>query len=291
MKNIAWCFYPVIILIIFVSGCGHQGMSSSPSLRAYFSSDDGKTFGASYNVSINNSRAVGIVDPCAIRLSDGRLRMYYFGSFSTSGDPVTNQPDGINRFYSAVSSDGLVYTEEAQVITGEGISDPFVLQLLDGSYIMYISKGVSVLSARSSDGLSFTWDSGNRTTSGGVPGALLLADGKVRLFFHSGNGIKSATSSDEAGLFFADESGFRIDPPADSNYLAGDPNPIDYSSGKELMCYKVGLIGNPFSDQVYVVQSSNEGVAWSAVSSTAAATGSVPTIVKDSSGKLILYTP
>ena len=61
----------------------------------------------------------------------------------------------------------------------------------------------------SPDGLTFTPEAGLRMPNGsGMPRIVSLPAGGVRLFYTSGNGIKSATSMD--GLTFTDEPGFRI---------------------------------------------------------------------------------
>lgn len=268
-----------------------------PTYAAYISTNEGQSFSDPVPVYISNFSAKGLVDPCAVLLDDGRIRLYYFGSFTTEGDPVSNQPDGINRFFSAISEDGFYFSEEAQVISNvdvdkAAISDPFVLKNKAGIYIMYISYGTNVLSARSSDGLHFTWDSEkNRGTEGGVPGALLLSDGKIRLYYHNSNGIKSAKSLDNEGLNFTTEEGFRINPPAESYTMAGDPNPIQFTENKWLMCFKKSPGGGPQNDRIFIAQSTDEGYTWNEISSEPVVTGSVPTIVKDKNGRILLYAP
>jgi hypothetical protein len=178
------------LLLVLVSrllvGCGStSGSSAHHELFVYISTDGGSSFSSAYPGIILNTTIEGAVDPCAVRLDDNRIRMYYFGSYSTGGDPVTTQPDGVNRFYVAESIDGLTFTQEAQVITGETISDPFVLRLADSSYVMYISRGSSVLSARSADGVDFTWDTGGRG-SGGRPQSDPNRDGRIFDVLQSG---------------------------------------------------------------------------------------------------------
>lgn len=153
--------------------------------------------------------------PSVIKLSDGRFRIYYCG------------PGGI---VSALSSDGLSFTKETGTrlvpIGPLGndesvVCDPSVIQLADGRFRMYYKGGTSgagpgesvqkIYSAVSSDGLSFqrerlVIDSTQQDDSfASVPEAILLADGKTRVYFVSdgayvGHGIVSASSAD--GLTF-----------------------------------------------------------------------------------------
>ena len=286
-----------ITAYLFSNGCGSTSSKSSSGsgqiMLAYVSTDEGQTFSSATTVSIPNMAGVAAVDPCAILLDDGRIRMYYFGSFSTSGDPVTSQPDGINRFYSAISIDGITFSEEAEVITKESISDPFVLKDSLGNYVMYISSGSNVLSATSTDGLDFTWNSGTCNTSGGVPGAILLADNSIRLYFHNSNGIKSAKSSSGSTTSFVSEEGFRISTPSGEYTLSGDPNPLQISANPYLMCFKKKKSGTegPSGDYVFIARSTDEGYTWTELTTTPVAQGSVPSIVKDKDGRIILYTP
>ena len=55
--------------------------------------------------------------------------------------------------------------------------------LPSGEFRLYLSKGASVFSATSKDGISFKKDKGLRSSKGkgGVPGALVLKDGSVIL--------------------------------------------------------------------------------------------------------------
>ncbi len=107
--------------------------------------------------------------PEIIRLDDGRYRMFY-GASSSSGTSIK----------SAISSDGATFTEESTVLLGASsdndpektISGPSIVKLPDGRYRMYYQSSPQqqqgenpkfhVRSAISSDGLSFTRESGAR---------------------------------------------------------------------------------------------------------------------------------
>ena len=76
------------------------------------------------------------------------------GSNNTTGDPARNQPDDTWRILLAKSNDqGATFVEKGiSYQERRGLTDPFVLQLRNGSYRMYISRGASVFSAFSNDG-------------------------------------------------------------------------------------------------------------------------------------------
>lgn len=170
----------------------------------------------------SGSRIVDGSVPYVYRLKDGRVRLYY-----------------CNRggILSAVSQDGLTFSKEPGVRVSPGtgfetnVCDPTIVDLPDGKVRMYY-KGANnqaggpgqsihkIYSALSSDGLVFQKE-GLRIdseTSGdngwaSVPDAILLPDGRVRIYYVTAagrqHGIGSAISSD--GLTFEKESGIRVE--------------------------------------------------------------------------------
>lgn len=117
--------------------------------------------------------AIVPVDPDVMELPDGRLRMYFYDISQTQGE---------HPIYSAVSSDGIHFAPEPGVrLALENIFDPNVVQLPDGSYRMFLNM-TDIISASSSDGLTFTKDDGIRVEKGAVPGAIVLPDGALRLY-------------------------------------------------------------------------------------------------------------
>ena len=145
------------------------------------------------------------------RLEDGRFRMYYGGA---------------GGILSAISQDGLTFTKESGVRVPPGsqgslemiVSDPTLVMLNDGRMRMYY-KGASgsggpgqsihsIFSAISTDGLQFEKEGiridSQQTLDRGwasVPEAIVLPDGKVRLYYVSDgldviHGIVSAISDD-----------------------------------------------------------------------------------------------
>ena len=82
------------------------------------------------------------------------------------------------------------------------LADTSTLRLTDGRFRMFMFSGDAYRSAVSSDGLTFTMESGTRLPSGsGHIRVVRLEDGRVRAFYISHGGIASAISSDEGVTF------------------------------------------------------------------------------------------
>ena len=98
------------------------------------------------------------------------------------------------------------------VAAGAVLADTSGVRLADGRVRLYtFAQGRGIVSAVSitTEGLSFAPETGARLPDGsGMPRVVGLPDGRVRLFYTSGDGIKSAISTD--GLTFTLEPGFRI---------------------------------------------------------------------------------
>lgn len=167
------------------------------------------------------SRLVDGSVPFVHRLKDGKVRLYYCNS---------------KGILSAVSDDGLSFTKEQGVRISPGagfetvVCDPTIVDLPNGNIRMYYKGADSmnpgpgqsihkIYSATSSDGLTFQKeglriDSETNGDNGwaSVPDAIILPDGRVRLFYVTAaeieHGIGSAISSD--GLNFAKEPGMRV---------------------------------------------------------------------------------
>lgn len=167
------------------------------------------------------SRVTGGSVPFVHKLQDGRVRLYH-----CSGDTIS----------SSISQDGLAFTKEPgiRISSGTGselvVCDPTIVDLPDGRVRMYYKGADSmnpgpgqsvhkIFSAISSDGLTFQReglriDSETNGDNGwaSVPDAVMLPDGRVRLYYVTAggmeHGIGSAISSD--GLNFTKEPGLRV---------------------------------------------------------------------------------
>ena len=190
-------------------------------------STDGRQWSEPHSVEIRGMIAGNAVDPSLVELDGGKLRLYYF---------APGPDEETHLIKSAVSSDGgKIFTEEEGVrVQGEGITDPDVIQKSDGTWIMYLSHGRETLIAVSSDGLNFE-DTGAVVETGGVPGALLLDDKRIRLFVTTREGIRSLISSD--GISFVPEPGIRI-PNIENSRITADPSLSRALDGKWVMAFK-----------------------------------------------------
>jgi hypothetical protein len=89
-------------------------------------------------------------------------------------------------------------------------ADSTSIQLTDGRWRMYVFGNNQYRSAISSDGLTFTMEAGARVPEGhGHMRVIRLADGRIRAYNISQNGIVSSVSSDD-GVTFTSEPGFRV---------------------------------------------------------------------------------
>ncbi len=225
--------------------------------------------------------ALNPVDPSAL-FDNGNLVFYFFDLESLKADTAAA--------YRSVAADGsgLDFSTPAWTFKFPGFfTDPAVVKLPGGKYRMYVNGQKAVLSATSNDGGIFTLDPGVRSVnSGGVPGALVLPDGRVRLFL-CGQGVTSLVS--ENGLDFTQEAGMRIPLPAGAGIVA-DPHPIRVAGGTYRMAYKVrpgGQGESPLLDGVHLA-ASQDGLTWTP-GSVSLVTGSVPTLVELPDGRLRIY--
>lgn len=209
---------PNEILIYYVDAATLVGPGSEQ-LGLIRSSDGGETWGEAEHINLTGKINQGAaVDPSVVLLSDGRMRLYYFGSETTQGDPASTPGDHV--IYSAISSDGINFVqEEGERLAREQMTDPEVVEW-NGSWYMLYSVGPNAGLAVSSDGLNFT-DQGLISPSfGGVPG--LLADGERLIGYGCQQGISSSISTD--GQTFTKnsapalqlDSGILCDPAIDS---------------------------------------------------------------------------
>ncbi len=169
-----------------------------------------------------------LVDPDAVLLPDGRIRLFYL-------DGIADDQGEARAVYSALSADGLHFVQEEGVrIALPQITDPSVVQCPDGSWLMALSQGSTTLLASSEEGEVFAL-TGVSVQLGGVPELTLLPDGTLRLFVSASDGIRSLRSTD-GGRHWMEEDGLRI--PAERGNVAADPSVIRLSDGRWLMAWK-----------------------------------------------------
>lgn len=137
-------------------------------------------------------RPSAVVDP-DVSVVDGRIRMAYLSGFGLGGAV----PPAICL---ADSSDGLAFTSlgAAYTMTGEFFTDPSIVPLPGGGWLMALSAGQQTVLTRSADGRSFV--PAGRVTFGGVPELAVTADGRLRLYVCAA-GIVSYVSRDEGATW------------------------------------------------------------------------------------------
>jgi len=143
------------------------------------------------------ARPRGVVDP-DVRRVGGRVRLAYLGGF---GPPMAG---GTGRAIClAESTDGVNFTMigEALSMGAELWTDPSMVPLADGTWLIAVSAGMQTVLARSSDGLHFSVES--RVPYGGIP-ELAVLGGVVRLYVCQG-GIQAYRSTD-AGRTWSHEA-------------------------------------------------------------------------------------
>ncbi len=219
------------------------------------------------------------VDPSALTV-DGGVALYFLDLASLR----STAPARV--VYRAVTGNGLTFTTPEPAFTiPDFVTDPFVLRLFNGSYLMYLHDSASIRISQSNDGLVFP--APGTVIPGALPGALQLAGGAVRLFDCEPDGIVSSTSPDGIGNFVRDLTVPSI--PTGGATLVCDPHPIALRKGGFLMAYKVIPAGGqtPLDDQIYLA-TSTDALRWT-VRTPSVGIGGVPSIVELADGTLLLY--
>lgn len=219
-------------------------------------------------------------NPSVVELSDGTYRMYYHDVI------LSYYPLGA-VIKSALSADGLTWTRESGIRLGYGnggetghAGTPEVIVLQDGTYRMYFchmyyDAGIAgyrgqILSAVSTDGLTWAKESGIRVNFGGMydsiriahPDGIRLPDETYRMYYSGFDGthyrILSAVSTD--GLAWTKEGGVRIDVGGIHDTLhAIGALVVKVPDGRYIMFYT----GEPIPFVGYILSAvSTDGLAW-----------------------------
>lgn len=217
------------LLIYFVDastmvGPGSEGISIERSTNL------GKTWTSAGQIKVTGKVNKGAaVDPSIVQLDDGTLRLYFFGSEITQGDPA--QASGPHKVYSATSTDGIDFTVESGVrFESNQLTDPDVVYY-NGTWYMYYSAGSTTKLATSSDGLTFTSKAMTGGSVGGVPGA--VSTGSSVLLFGCSQGISEASSTNGVNFNIIKQDIIK------TSSIICDPSPIKLTDGTYAMAYKI----------------------------------------------------
>jgi len=166
------------------------------------------------------------------------------------------------------STNGLTFTSFADALTPPG-ADAAVVPIARGGWRMYFTQqtptGKVIGSAVSGDLLNWSVEPGVRLDLGtskatGVPEAVALPDGRVRLYYVAGGSGGSAERIDSAistdGLTFAPEQGDRLT----GGYV--DPAVVRLPNGSWLMVCST----SPSSKQRLFTATSPDGLRWTVAS-------------------------
>ena len=171
----------------------------------------------------------GIVDPDAMLLPDGRVRLTFYWGF---GPPSTTTTKAMCI---AESSDGINFTTKGTALTfaaTETLTDPSLLSLADGTWLMAISNGQHTIIARSADGLTFTRE--GTFTFGGVPELARAPDGALRLYVCK-ESIQAYRSVDAGRTWTLERT--VVSPPVNGHQIVCDPSLV---AGAGVFVFKTG---------------------------------------------------
>jgi len=195
------------------------------------SSDNGQTWTDRKILTISGLGNRATADPDPVLLEDGRIRLYYFDINEARISKPESGIESTNKIYSAISSDGINFTQEEEVrFERQGIFDPDV-NLFGDTWYLYGGdiESNKVVVATSTDGLTFE-EKGIAYANGAVPDVFQAND----LFYLFTAGIDIATSLDPMSFVSSGQS-FH-----DSNYqITADPSVVQLNDGTYLMLYKI----------------------------------------------------
>lgn len=182
---------------------------------------------------------------------------------------VTRKPNAAPSQTTSTTNTNPTWQEKGVAVAGQ-YADADAVDLGNGTYRLYYAvepevpgNKMEIFSATSSDGISWTKESGNRKEFAAFPDVLKLPDGRWRMYFQSNKdgGIKSAISTD--GLQFTDEPGLRIDTKEPGYTLrdVGAQSTTILADGSYLMIYH-GTIDEPYQTSEKLPNSTTQIYFW-----------------------------
>ena len=201
--------------------------------------------------------------PPAATAEAGVIRLYYYAHEMTPGTDPAALP-GAHVIHSATSGDGIHFTVDPgarfsyDTHSDFGITDPDVVQLDDGTWLMFISLGQSLVKATSTESSgAFTRDTSFDWNQGGVSGSYNFG-GIVRTFTSYGENIHAAVYNQASGDL--EYAGVAIGPP--SQGTVGSPSIFEIG-GIYYMVYAYHPFpgADPRQHEIYMA-TSRDGVTW-----------------------------
>ncbi len=190
--------------------------------------NDGKSPKVLGPITLDGKIIKDAVDPDLIVTSDGKLRLFYYVGLFTK--PVTYPKP--NKFYSAISDDGINFKVEGVVAELDNSTDPTVVRLKDGSYLLAIPQGkeLKITILRSMDGYKFQKIA---RISGGIPELAINSDGNPEILFQDQQGMVRQSSTDFGKSWKTDSTNVLI------NGLMGAASPslLKISEQKRFLYY------------------------------------------------------
>lgn len=200
------------------------------------SSDGGATFTV-LGLTIANRTAIKALDPSIVLLKDGRYRLYFYGP--AQQDPGTTGPHSI---YSAISDDGVAFTEEQQVFSYDGLVDPDVFQVRRSLWYMFVfslADGRTII-AKSRDGLAFKYRKPLDLLNWGTTAPVKIDKRRFRLYAFNQMGQQTVGSFvSRNGIKWTQEPGVRLT--AGPGEQITDPQVVQLPDGTWKMFYKSEL--------------------------------------------------
>ena len=190
---------------------------------------------------------------------------------TTTTTPTTPGGSGLTVPW---TSEGVrINAAQAGQTSTQVFADATVIRLTDGRWRMFMFANTAYRGAISSDGLSFTMESGFKMREGaGQARAFRLDDGRIRMFFSS-NGIMSAISTDE-GASFTEESGLRLTTGAAGMSALTGPGVVKLRNGTYRMYFSdLPIPGEGVKAHLIKSATSADTVSWTMDSGVRVGTG------------------
>ncbi len=196
------------------------------------SADGGASF-EPLGLSIAGLTSEKAVDPSIVRLANGRYRLFYYGA---NGDPGAA---GTHYVRSAISDDGVHFSETGTALAYPGLVDPDVFKVGDKwlMFVFSLTEHTTVV-AESRNGRKFRKVRPLGLDGFGTTAPVLLDDGRFRLYAFDQRTQRTIVSFvSEDGLQWTQEAGVRLDAPTGKEIT--DPQVVRLPDGGWKMVYKV----------------------------------------------------